>query len=303
MFLLAVITVKIGVFGLFHPTQLHVEAPPPHVLVLNGTPCTSADIRRNDPPVHITARDGGAADFVLSVPGKIKREFHGTLDITSVNGELIPVITMDREQAVAAVLAAEYPDGTGIEALKAAAVLARSYYASSPKRHADFDFCDTTHCQFHRWPPPQDHPAWRAAQQTEGLTLLYQNRTFAPLYSASCGGRTHTTAEVGLQSDPYPYFAVDCSTCQRNTRTWTQRLEGEPSRTEQFRLAKKIPSNNYSVEKANGVITLRGRGEGHGVGLCQRGASAMAATGASFRDILNHYYPNTICSRSSPPLR
>ena len=33
--------------------------------------------------------------------------------------------------------------------------------------------------------------------------------------------------------------------------------------------------------------------EGHQLGLCQRGASAMAASGANFRTILDHYYPST----------
>ncbi len=296
MLLLAVITVKIGVFGLFHPTHLSVEALPSQVLLVNGMPRHAAVI---DGPAMITARDGGPTDLTLSVPGKITRNFRGTLSVTAVGSELIPVITMDLEQAVAAVVAAEYPPGTHIEALKAAAVLARSYYTASPKRHRNFDFCDTTHCQFHRSPPPPQDAASRAAQETEGLSITYQNQPFAPLYSASCGGQTRTAASVGLQPDPYPYFAVACPACRRNSRRWTQSMAIEIIPTEQFRLAQKIPSNNYTVDKPAGVI--HGRGEGHGVGLCQLGATAMAASGMSFRDILNHYYPNTICSRSSQP--
>ena len=294
MFSVAVLTVQIGVFGLFHPGHLTVRALPAQVVMANGTPQTSVDVRLNDPPVFVTARDGEAGDFILSVPGKIERRFHGTLEITSVAGGLIPVIAMDREYAVAAVIAAEYPDGTPLEALKAAAIVARSYYAASPKRHAHFDFCDTTHCQFHRAPPAPQHAAWQATRETEGIVLRYQNRPFAPLYSASCGGRTRTASEVGLHDDDvYPYFAVDCHSCLRRSRTWTRQIDGKVTPTEQFRLAKKIPSNNYVIE---GTM-LHGRGEGHGVGLCQNGAAAMVSGGASFRDILNHYYPNTTCFR------
>ena len=266
---------------------------------MNGKPQRTVDVQASSAATQITARDGGPTDFVLSIPGKIQRNFHGTLTITTAGNELIPVITMDREQAVAAVVAAEYPDGTHIEALKAAAVLARSYYIASHKRHEKFDFCDTTHCQFHRSPPSAQHAASRAAQETAELTIAYQNQAFAPLYSASCGVHTRTAASVGLQPDPYPYFAVDCPSCERNSRKWTQRINAEVIPTEQFRLAHKIPSNNYKVDKANGEI--HGRGEGHGIGLCQLGSISMAATGASFRDILNHYYPNTTCSRSSQP--
>lgn len=35
---------------------------------------------------------------------------------------------------------------------------------------------------------------------------------------------------------------------------------------------------------------LRGAGWGHGVGLCQIGAAAMAARGIGYKDILNHYF-------------
>src|ERR1039458_7897639 len=39
------------------------------------------------------------------------------------------------------------------EALKALAVAARSYFVAGKGRHRDFDFCDTTHCQFLREAP------------------------------------------------------------------------------------------------------------------------------------------------------
>lgn len=37
-------------------------------------------------------------------------------------------------------------------------------------------------------------------------------------------------------------------------------------------------------------IAARGRGYGHGIGLCQAGALEMAARGRTYRDILSHYY-------------
>lgn len=40
-------------------------------------------------------------------------------------------------------------------------------------------------------------------------------------------------------------------------------------------------------------IRLRGRGWGHGVGLCQIGAAVMATRGYTYREILAHYYPNS----------
>lgn len=41
------------------------------------------------------------------------------------------------------------------------------------------------------------------------------------------------------------------------------------------------------------LLSFRGRGWGHGVGMCQWGARGMAARGLSYREILAHYYPST----------
>jgi SpoIID/LytB domain protein len=40
-------------------------------------------------------------------------------------------------------------------------------------------------------------------------------------------------------------------------------------------------------------ITLKGRGSGHGVGMCQVGALRMARSGSSYAEILQTYYPST----------
>ena len=40
-------------------------------------------------------------------------------------------------------------------------------------------------------------------------------------------------------------------------------------------------------------IRLRGRGWGHGVGLCQIGAAVMASRGYTYHQILQHYYPGS----------
>jgi len=38
---------------------------------------------------------------------------------------------------------------------------------------------------------------------------------------------------------------------------------------------------------------LEGHSVGHGIGMCQHGASGMAHSRAGFREIIYHYYPNT----------
>lgn len=52
-----------------------------------------------------------------------------------------------------------------------------------------------------------------------------------------------------------------------------------------------LPSSNFEISREDGTWTLRGKGFGHGVGLCQMGARARAAAGQSYIEILTHYYP------------
>lgn len=56
----------------------------------------------------------------------------------------------------------------------------------------------------------------------------------------------------------------------------------------------KIKSTLFSVKKEGFEMVFTGRGNGHGVGMCQWGARAMASSGKSFLHILNHYYPGAI---------
>lgn len=55
----------------------------------------------------------------------------------------------------------------------------------------------------------------------------------------------------------------------------------------------KIRSTLFAIEKTNGAYTFKGRGFGHGVGLCQYGARAMAQAGQDYKTILKHYYPSS----------
>jgi stage II sporulation protein D len=69
---------------------------------------------------------------------------------------------------------------------------------------------------------------------------------------------------------------------------------------DEFRLAvgetlgwNKIPSTWFEVSRQGDSFAFHGRGWGHGVGLCQKGAAAMAQQGRSAREILQQYFPGT----------
>jgi stage II sporulation protein D len=55
----------------------------------------------------------------------------------------------------------------------------------------------------------------------------------------------------------------------------------------------RVRSDLYEVQTTEESIVFKGRGAGHGVGLCQAGAEEMAREGQSYRQILDFYYPGT----------
>ena len=322
-------TVRVGVFGLFHPRELMVRPAPgvtlqvqagretfllygtqrAHLRIFQGqVECHIGDRTFLASSIRVSPRDGQSPDLLLSVPGRIERRFRGSLEVTAARRELTSVVVMNLEVAVASAVAAESPPGASLEALKAQAVVTRSYYVATRGRHADFDFCDTTHCQFLRQPPGPNHLASIATAQTEGLVLAWRDAPLAALFSANCGGRTHTLAELGIATDGYPYYSVACPSCRTGSPVWEAQLDWKDAaplvsgkNREQARLEvgrklgwSVLPGSNYVARREGGKLVIHGRGAGHGVGLCQKGAAAMAAEGAGFREILARYFPNTV---------
>lgn len=52
----------------------------------------------------------------------------------------------------------------------------------------------------------------------------------------------------------------------------------------------KLKSTFFSIEQVGDLVKFKGRGYGHGVGLCQEGAMHMAKLKYSYEYILHHYY-------------
>jgi stage II sporulation protein D len=91
-------------------------------------------------------------------------------------------------------------------------------------------------------------------------------------------------------------------------RAKTLQLEGAtvvPISASSFRFAigrnlgwNHLYSDFYDIAAANGRVIFRGRGSGHGAGLCQWGADQMGLEGFSYREILAFYYPGTTVGRT-----
>jgi peptidoglycan hydrolase-like amidase len=211
-------THSIWVFGLLHPDRLNIYPQPgsrlhctsPSDITVIELPDEPLRVRANTTPLQVTGPNGSPVSLILEVPGVIRRAYRGTLGVIAKGTLLIPVVTMHSEMAVASIVGAELPTAAApFHALAAQAVIARSFLVSSPApRHAQADFCDTTHCQFLRSPARDGTLTDQAVKSTSSLILHAGAQRIPARYSAACGGHTDSRFEEG-----YLYQSVNCEVC------------------------------------------------------------------------------------------
>ncbi|MEZ5364547.1 MAG: SpoIID/LytB domain-containing protein [Bryobacterales bacterium] len=297
--------VRVRVLELFHPETAEISALEGRRIKLETE--AGAWTLEGAQSYRATLQGGVARSLAgpvrVRLGGKIERIYPGRLEITPEGTELRLVATLPLEAAVAAIVAAEAGASAPEEAQKAQAIAVRSFLLAAKGRHDGYAFCDTTHC--HHLTESEDRSE-RAAASTAGLCLFYGGRPLEALSMRRCGGITRTLDEVGLRGSGYPYFPVACEPCRRNPSPWTrswpmeqadavvERPGAEAARLKVVRRLgwSAIPSNDYSVRVEAGKAVFEGRGEGHGVGLCQFGAAELARQGWDARRILAHYFLN-----------
>jgi stage II sporulation protein D len=255
------------------------------------------------------------------------------LEAQAREGFLLLTLKMPLEQYVAAVLQGESGGFKSDEALKAVAIAARTYGVHFGSRHTaeGFDFCDTTHCQDLRLGAESDRVR-AAVAATAGELLWSQGQTAATYYHRSCGGETEDARALDTElRAPYLRRHHD-EYCVRSPDEWHSQISksdlsralGRPvtlltisERSESGRVQRlmvngrimaatdfrfaigrtlgwdKLRSDLYEEQDLGESVAFRGKGQGHGVGLCQAGAEIMGEQGRSYREILAYYYPGT----------
>lgn len=58
-----------------------------------------------------------------------------------------------------------------------------------------------------------------------------------------------------------------------------------------------LRSTMFDISFNDGMIMIKGKGYGHGVGLCQWGSIELSREGWNYKNILNHYFPGTEIER------
>ena len=247
------------------------------------------------------------------------------------------VVRMDIETYLAGVVAGEMPNTWPIEALKAQAILARTFVlkfiTEKDSRYPGADIStDITEAQAYNADAVNEH-VLQAVKETAGQILLTEDGSLPyTWFHSHAGGTTETArhgidwqgeepdyvrATDGMEANSAPWsahftaaeFIAACqaagarvNTCAsvrigqkgKSGRVVTLLVDGETVNAARLRISlgsTKMRSTLLTELSVEGnVIRMSGLGYGHGVGLSQWGAHALAQRGWPAEEIALHYY-------------
>jgi stage II sporulation protein D len=147
---------------------------------------------------------------LLFLPGafplNLGRPYRGQIQVASEGGKLQVINILGLEAYLYGVVPSEVPTHWPAEALKAQAVVARSYALSSRKTGAAFDLYSDTRSQVYLGVQEEEPPTNAAVDATAGDVLLYQGQVARTYYHSTSGGRTAAIADAWPGSRPVPYL-------------------------------------------------------------------------------------------------
>ena len=135
------------------------------------------------------------------------KEYRGDMEFiySQQAGGVYLVNHLNMEEYLYGVIAAEMPSKFPIEALKAQAVIARTYAEKFRGKHKawGYDVCDAQHCQVYGGVKSERERTNSAAEATQGLVLEYHGKPIEAVFSSNCGGSTQSSKEAGWWDTPY----------------------------------------------------------------------------------------------------
>jgi stage II sporulation protein D len=271
----------------------------------------------------------------IAAKSPVRQYYSGDLQCFPDFGTLLFINNTDIDKYISGVVMAEGGSGKNLEFFKTQAIIARTYMYKYIDKHLSdgYNVCDNTHCQAFNGMSP-DTLLNIAALETRGQVILDKDSVLViSAFHSNCGGETSSSNDVWLSDMPYLKSVFDpyCRTSRNAVwqksfpeTEWVSYLKrsgdqeqiidpSELSFSQEERLTDykagtftmplrtirtdlNLRSTFFSVYADGDSVILKGRGYGHGVGLCQEGAMVMATKGFIFRDIINFYYSGVIIS-------
>jgi SpoIID/LytB domain protein len=137
-----------------------------------------------------------------SAPLKLKHLYRGSIQVDLVNGKLRAINFVGLEQYLYGVVPSEMPFKWAPEALKAQAVVARSYALAS-RRTGAFDLYPDTRDQVYLGIEHEKPSTNAAVDATAGQVVLFDGQVAKTYFFSTSGGRTASAEDVWGKPVPY----------------------------------------------------------------------------------------------------
>lgn len=277
-------------------------------------------------------------------------EYQKYKTIKLLHTETGQVEELEIDQYLYGVVSSEMPANFEIQALKAQAVVARTYtiyqIINNSSKHENADICDNSACcqawitkeeRIARWTPEEAEGNWNkiveAVDSTKRKIITYNGAPINAFFHANSGGTTESSLNIWGGID-YPYLKSvetagedgytqyssevvlsqeellqkikekyeDCEIdySQENCiqileyttsgRVKTIKFGNKEIAGTEARTLLGLKSTNFTYSIIDGKIIFSVTGYGHGVGMSQTGADALAKGGSNFEEIINHFY-------------
>jgi len=284
--------------------------------------------------LNITAKtESSSFSLRMNGQSPVRQYYRGDLTCFPDLGTLVLINNCDVESYIAGVVRAEGGIRKNKEYFKTQAILARTYMYKYLDKHLNdrFNVCDNTHCQAFNG-MSMDSVINSATFQTHGLVILDKDSSLIiSAFHSNCGGMTISSEHVWVTDQPYLKSVTDPYCINSRNAAWESKMSNKEwveylkksgytgkvndpvifsfyqnkrwieykagSFTmpfEKIRDDLKLRSSFFSVIAAKDSVMFRGKGYGHGVGLCQEGAMEMANRGNTYQQIIDFYYNGVI---------
>lgn len=186
------------------------------------------------------------------------RAFRGKMEFLNNSSLITAVNVVDLDQYLYSVIASEMPADWHEEALKAQAVVCRSYGAFKRDSHTGYDVCDSTHCQNYKGTSVETDSTINASNATKGIVAYYNGEVINAVYCSSNGGYSADSKSVWNFDCDY-LSSVDDST-EEGGKVWSRSFKG----SELANLAGNIGSvtgisiESDSLSKRVNKLTIKG---------------------------------------------
>lgn len=134
------------------------------------------------------------------------KAYRGTLEVSVDRGKLRAVNHVGLEAYLLGVVPREVPAEWPEEALKAQAVVARSYAIAVRRTWGAFDVFADVRSQVYGGIEAEEQETTAAVRATVGQVLLYEGKVATTYFFSTSGGRTANIADVWPGSLPVPYL-------------------------------------------------------------------------------------------------